>query len=72
MDQNAAKNLLHIRSWLELVQEINERGKGASSADELLQEVGDSLPIKLGEASNPLSRLGVLARYQATIPSFSE
>jgi uncharacterized protein with HEPN domain len=29
--------------------------------DELLQEAGDSLMMKLGEAANRLSKLGVLA-----------
>lgn len=37
------------------------RGKEAYLADDLLQEAGDSLVMKLGEAANRLSRLGVLA-----------
>lgn len=61
MNRKAAKGLLHIRAWLERVQEIKERGKGDYMGDELLQEAGDSLMMKLGEAANRLSRLGVLA-----------
>jgi uncharacterized protein with HEPN domain len=61
MDRRAAKELLHIRGWLERVEEIVQRGRGAYLADALLQEAGDSLMMKLGEAANRLSRLGVLA-----------
>lgn len=61
MDRKAAKELLHIEGWLTRVEEIIERGKGAYLADELLQEAGDSLMMKLGEAANRLSKLDVLA-----------
>lgn len=61
MDRKAAKELLHIKGWLDRVDEIVERGRAAYLADELLQEAGDSLMMKLGEAANRLSRLGVLA-----------
>ncbi len=61
MNRNAAKELLHIKAWLARVDEIVERGKDAYLADDLLQEAGDSLMMKLGEAANRLSRLGVLA-----------
>jgi uncharacterized protein with HEPN domain len=61
MERKAAKELLHIRGWLERVDEIVERGKDPYLADHLLQEAGDSLMMKLGEAANRLSRLGVLA-----------
>ena len=37
------------------------RGKAAHLADALLQEAGDSLMMKPGEAANRLSRPGVLA-----------
>jgi uncharacterized protein with HEPN domain len=47
--------------WLDRVDEIVERGKDAYHADDLLQEAGDSLMMKLGEAANRLSKLGVLA-----------
>jgi len=61
MDRKAAKELLHIHAWLARVDEIVRRGKKAYLADDLLQEAGDSLMMKLGEAANRLSRLGVLA-----------
>ncbi|GEP40355.1 hypothetical protein NPS01_40180 [Nocardioides psychrotolerans] len=61
MVRKAAKELLHIEGWLDRVDEIVERGKGAYLADALLQEAGDSLMIALGEVANRLSRLGVLA-----------
>lgn len=61
MDVRAAKELQHIRSWLARVDEIVRRGRDAYLTDELLQEAGDSLMMKLGEAANRLSRLDVLA-----------
>lgn len=61
MDRKAAKELLHIEGWLERSSEIVARGKGDYLADALLQEAGDSLMMKLGEAANRLSRLDVLA-----------
>ena len=53
--------MLHIQSWLDRVDDVVRRGKEAYLADNLLQEAGDSLMMKLGEAANRLSRLGVLA-----------
>jgi uncharacterized protein with HEPN domain len=61
MERTAAKELLHIQTWLARVDEIVARGKEAYLADALLQEAGDSLMMKLGESANRLSRLGVLA-----------
>lgn len=61
MNRKAVKELLHIKGWLDRVDEIVERGKDAYLADYLLQEAGDSLMMKLGEAANRLSRLGALA-----------
>lgn len=61
MDRKPAKELLHIKGWLDRVDEVVERGKDAHLVDDLLQEAGDSLMMKLGEAANRLSRLGVLA-----------
>lgn len=61
MNRKAAKELLHIQSWLIRVDQIAKRGKEEYVADALLQEAGDSLMMKLGEAANRLSRLGVLA-----------
>ena len=61
MDRRAAKELLHIEGWLDRAGEIVGRGKDAYLADDLLQEAGDSLMMKLGEAAKRLSRLDVLA-----------
>jgi uncharacterized protein with HEPN domain len=61
MDRKATKELVHIQGWLERVEEIVERGQDAYLADALLQEAGDSLMMKLGEAANRLSKLQVLA-----------
>ncbi|MGL5867232.1 MAG: HepT-like ribonuclease domain-containing protein [Dermatophilaceae bacterium] len=61
MDRRVAKELLHIQGWLERVDEIVERGKRAYLADDLIQEAGDSLMMKLGEAANRLSKLDVIA-----------
>ena len=61
MDRRAAKELLHIRGWLERADAIASQGKAAYLADDLLQEAGDSLMMKLGEAANRLAKLGVLA-----------
>jgi uncharacterized protein with HEPN domain len=61
MQRRAAKELLHIQGWLDRVDEIVERGKVAYLSDDLLQEAGDSLMMKLGEAANRLSKLDVLA-----------
>lgn len=61
MSTKAAKELLHIRTWLQRVEEIVARGRASYVDDALLQEAGDSLMMKLGEAANRLSRLKVLA-----------
>ncbi|MDQ1748761.1 MAG: hypothetical protein QOD07_3024 [Frankiaceae bacterium] len=61
MERRAAKELLHIRGWLTRADEIVARGKAAYLADDLLQEAGDSLMMKLGEAAGRLSKLDVLA-----------
>jgi uncharacterized protein with HEPN domain len=60
MDRRASKELLHIAGWLARVDEIVQRGKDAYLSDGLLQEAGDSLMLKLGEAAKRLSRLDVL------------
>lgn len=60
MDRRAAKELLHIEAWLSLVDEVVACGKDEYLADALLQEAGDSLMMKVGEAANRLSRLDVL------------
>lgn len=61
MDRKTAKELLHIQGWLARVAEVVERGRDTYLVDDLLQEAGDSLMMKLGEAANRLSKLGVLA-----------
>ena len=61
MERKAGKELLHIQGWLDRVDKIVARGKDAYLDDDLLQEAGDSLMMKLGEAANRLSRLDVLA-----------
>lgn len=58
MNRRVAKELLHIRDWLDRAQEIVDRGQIIYLADGLLQEAGDSLMMKLGEAANRLTRLG--------------
>jgi hypothetical protein len=61
MDRRAAKELLHILAWFDRVDAIVRRGRDSYLADDLLQEAGDSLMMKLGEAANRLAKLGVLA-----------
>lgn len=61
MDRRAAKELMHIHEWFARVAEIVKRGKRHYLADPVVQEAGDSLMMKLGEAANRLSRLGVRA-----------
>jgi hypothetical protein len=51
MDRRAAKELMHIDGWLHRVAGIVARGKAAYLGDDLLQEAGDSLMMKLGEAA---------------------
>lgn len=72
MDRRAAKELLHLHAWLPRGQEIVARGKVAYLADELLQEAGDSLMMKVGEAANRLARLEVLAPDMARVASGSD
>ena len=59
MDRKVAKELLHVRDWLDRASEIVARGHEMYTTDELLQEAGDSLMMKLGEASGRLARTGV-------------
>jgi len=60
MERKAAKELLHLQAWLTRVDEIVRRGEKAYLADGLLLAAGDSLMMKVGEAANRWSRLGVL------------
>lgn len=61
MDRRTAKELLHLSAWLEKAQHIVDAGRSAYDGDELLQEAGDSLMMKIGEVANRLSRVGVAA-----------
>jgi len=61
MDRSAAKELLHIQGWISRVAAIVECGHRAYLEDAIIQEAGDSLMMKIGEAANRLSRLDVLA-----------
>lgn len=61
MDRKIAKELLHVEGWMSRIDAIIAKGKDAYLADDLLQEAGDSLMMKLGEAANRLSRLELLA-----------
>ena len=61
MERRVAKELLHIHSWFLRAEAIAKLGKEHYLADDLLQEAGDSLLMKLGEAANRLSKARVLA-----------
>ncbi len=68
MDRKAAKELAHIQGWLERVDEIVKRGMDVYLTDALIQEAGDSLMMKLGEAANRLAKLGVLYQMASSGP----
>jgi hypothetical protein len=59
MDRRAAKEIVHIAGWLDQVGRVVETGRDAYLSDELLQEAGDSLMMKLGEAAGRVARLGI-------------
>lgn len=61
MESRVAKELLHVQHWLEIADSIVVRGKDAYRADEVAQEAGDSLMIKIGEAAKTLAARGVAA-----------
>ena len=61
MDHRQAKELLHIRAWLHIAAEIVRRGQREYLNDALLQEAGDSLMMKLGEAAKRLANTGYFA-----------
>ena len=54
-----AKEYLHLGEWLGWAAKIAVRGKAVYLQDRLLQEAGDALMMKIGEAANRLDRLGV-------------
>lgn len=59
MDRKVAKDLLHVRDWLDRMRDIVSRGQDVYAEDALLQEAGDSLMMKLGEAATRLARANV-------------
>ena len=59
MDRKVAKEFLHIRDWLDRASDGGARGEATYASDPLLQEAGDSLMMKLGEAAGRLARAGV-------------
>ena len=59
MDRKVAKDLLHVRDWLDRAHDIVSRGQDVYAKDALLQEAGDSLMMKLGEAASRLARANV-------------
>ena len=61
MEHRQAKELLHIRAWLNIAAEIVRRGQREYLNDALLQEAGDSLMMKLGEAAKRLANTGYFA-----------
>ncbi|GAA2241075.1 hypothetical protein GCM10010401_12250 [Rarobacter faecitabidus] len=61
METRVAKELLHIQHWLEISASIVAKGKEAYEADEVAQEAGDSLMIKIGEAAKTLAARGLEA-----------
>lgn len=58
MNKRTAKELLHIRDWLETAERLTEKGRAAYDSDPLLQEAGDSLMMKIGEAARRLEQTG--------------
>lgn len=61
MELRVAKELLHIKRWLDIVSSIVEGGKASYDRNPVAQEAGDSLMIKIGEASKYLASRGVVA-----------
>lgn len=61
MEVRVAKELLHIQRWLKVGATIVARGKESYEADEVAQEAGDSVMIKLGEAAKILAARGLEA-----------
>lgn len=59
MEARVAKELLHIRRWLKVAATIVARGKESYDADDVAQEAGDSVMIKLGEAAKILAARGL-------------
>ena len=60
MELRVAKELLHIKRWLDVVSSIVDGGKAAYDRDPVAQEAGDSLMIKIGEAAKYLAASGIV------------
>ena len=61
MELRVAKELLHIQRWLVVAASITTKGKSAYDSDEVAQEAGDSLMMKIGEAAKTLAAHSVQA-----------
>jgi uncharacterized protein with HEPN domain len=61
MSRRVAKEYLHLRDWIARANELVSAGEVVYFDSHLLPEAGDSLLMKIGEAANRLSRLGVSA-----------
>lgn len=59
MEVRVAKEFVHIEGWLDRAAEIVDRGESAYRSDAVLQEAGDSIMMKLGEAARRLLDMGV-------------
>ena len=59
MSRRVAKEYLHLRDWIARAQELVGYGEAACFESPLLPEAGDSLLMKIGEAANRLSKLGI-------------
>ena len=59
MSRRVAKEYLHLRDWIARAKELVAGGEVAYLESHLLPEAGDSLLMKIGEAANRLSKLGV-------------
>lgn len=58
MDRKNAKDLLHLRDWLDLAAVLRAAGEAAYRADPLAQEAGDALMMKIGEGARRLADAG--------------
>ena len=58
MQLRTAKEYLHLQDWLMKAPLIVSSGREEYDENELLQEAGDSLILKIGEAANRLGRVG--------------
>ena len=61
MDERTAKEFLHIENWLDRAAEIVAKGEQLYRSDALLQEAGDSIMMKLGEAARRITGMEIQA-----------